>query len=319
MLFETMPRSILGIDSIEFLLIDDGSTDTTQAVAEKLGIKHVVRVSNRNRRWLGRAFKAGADFAVLHGFDIVVNTDGDNQYPSAEIARLVAPIVEGRADVVIGDRRPGSFAEFSAFKRFLQRMGNFLLRRLTGENVPDAVSGFRAYSRKALLQLNVITNHTYTVDTLIQSYKKGLDVAWVEISPNPQTRESRLVKSPVEMARRQGMNALRLIAIYDPFRIFLAAAFVFLFPAVFFLGRFGYFYLFLHEEAAGHVQSVIVGGALLVIAVTLAVFSVIAGLLSVNRMLIEDVLQRLKRLESSDTQEAPGVRGERDQPIRRIG
>ncbi|MFN8391939.1 MAG: glycosyltransferase family 2 protein [Bdellovibrionota bacterium] len=307
LLFERMPKAIDGIDCIEFLVLDDGSTDETAEVAVRLGVHHVVRVAGRNRRWLGRAFKMGADIALQLGADILVNTDGDNQYPSESIPLLVRPILDGRADIVIGDRRPGTFAEFTFAKRCLQRAGNWTIRFLTGESVPDAVSGFRAYSRTALLRLNVITNFTYTVDTLIQSYKKGLDVAWVEIAPNRKTRESRLISSSLEKVQRSGFNILRLLAVYDPFRVFLIAAALFFVPASLLLGRFCYFFLFDHAQAAGHIQSVIVGGALLVISAVFAVFSIIGGLLSVNRMLLEDILFRLKSEDAERSAERDAV------------
>jgi len=298
LVFRDMPRAIEGIDTVEFLVIDDGSTDFTEAVARQLGVHHLIRVSGTNRRWLGRAFKVGVDHALSLGADIVVNTDGDNQYPSAKIPDLVRPIVRGEADLVIGDRSPASVKEFSRFKRALQYLGNKLIERLVGERVHDAVSGFRAYSRRALLQLNVITNYTYTVDTLIQAEKKGLDIAWVPITPNPKTRESRLITSSMNKARRSGLNILRLFSVYEPFRSFSVAAALFLGPAFFLLGRFGYLYLFVHERASGHIQSVVIGGACLVIGVTLLVFAVVSGLLSVNRILLEDILLRLKKLES---------------------
>ncbi len=297
LVFQGMPRAIPGIETIEFLVIDDGSTDFTQAVARQLGVHHYLRVSGRNRRWLGRAFKLGTERALALGADIVVNTDGDNQYPSHLIPQLISPILSGTADIVIGDRSPSTFHEFSLFKRLLQLAGNKLIERLVAAPVPDAVSGFRAYSRKALLQLNVITNFTYTIDTLIQAEKKGLDIAWMPIEPNPKTRESRLISSSLEKARRSGLNIFRLLSIYEPFRSFAAAAALFLLPAVILLGRFGYFYLFVHERASGHIQSVVIGGACLVIGVMLLVFAVLAGLLNVNRILLEDILIRLKRLE----------------------
>ncbi len=297
MLFEAMPRSIPSVDTLEFLLIDDGSVDETEAVAKRLGIQQYIRVPGKNRRWLGRAFRIGVDQALLLDADILVNTDGDNQYPSSKIPELIAPILSGAADVVIGDRHPADIQEFSKFKRLLQRFGNQVIALLTGEASRDAVSGFRAYSREALLQLNVITNYTYTVDTLIQSYKKGLDVAWIDIAPNPKTRDSRLIKSSIEKVRRSGFNILRLLSIYEPFRVFLGAALLFFLPAFVLLTRFFYFYLFDRPNAVGHVQSVVLGSACLVISVLLAVFSVIAGLLSVNRILLEDLLRRVKRLE----------------------
>ena len=175
---KNMPRSIPGINVIEFQIIDDGSTDNTIEVARELGIHHIVRVNGRNRRWLGRAFRIGVDHALAVGADVLVNTDGDNQYPSEMIPTLIEPILNGAAQLAIGDRNPGQFAEFSPVKRVLQRLGSHTVAFVTGEDVRDAVCGFRAYSRKALLSINPITNYTYTVDTLIQAHKKGLDVSW---------------------------------------------------------------------------------------------------------------------------------------------
>ncbi len=297
LLFERMPRELPGIDQIEFLVIDDGCTDATAEVARSLGVHHVVKIPGRNRRWLGRAFKLGTMRALELGADIVVNTDGDNQYPSDQIGALVRPIVEGRAQVVIGDRNPGRIVESSLAKRALQSIGNRVLSLLTGEPPRDGVSGFRAYSREALLRIHIITKFSYTLDTLIQCEKKGLAIEWIPITPNAATRESRLFDSIWTMAGRSALSLLRLITVYEPFRAFLAAALVAFLPAVTLLGRFAYFFFFVHEEAAGHVQSVIVGGALLVIAVLLAVFGVIGGLLAVNRALIEELLTRVRKLE----------------------
>ena len=199
--------------------------------------------------------------------------------------------------MVIGDRSPAELSESAPTKRLLQWFGNRLLAIVTGEPPRDGVSGFRAYSREALLQIHVITKFSYTLDTLIQCHKKGLAVEWLEIKPNAPTRESRLFSSIWGMAGRSGLSLLRLLTVYEPFKVFLFAALVSFVPAVILLGRFAYFFLFVHEEAAGHIQSVIIGGALLVIAALLAVFGVIGGLLAVNRSLIEELLTRVRRLE----------------------
>lgn len=297
LLFARMPRALPGIDELEFLVIDDGCTDDTVAVARALGVHHILHVPGRNRRWLGRAFKLGVMRALDLGADIVVNTDGDNQYPSERIGELIQPILDGKAQLVIGDRSPAQLAESSPAKRLLQWFGNRLLAVVTGEPPRDGVSGFRAYSREALLQIHVITKFSYTLDTLIQCHKKGLAVEWLEIHPNAATRESRLFGSIWGMAGRSGFSLLRLLTVYEPFKAFLFASFVSFVPALILLGRFAYFFLFVHEEADGHIQSVIIGGALLVISALLAVFGVIGGLLAVNRSLIEELLTRVRRLE----------------------
>ncbi len=306
LVFKNMPRSIPGIDIIEYLVIDDSSTDNTAEVAKQLGVHHVVRIRGKNRRWLGRTFKTGIDYALSQGADIVVNTDGDNQYPSAKIADLVCPILNGEVDIVIGDRNPGKFQEFSPMKRLLQSLGSKTIESLTREPVKDAVSGFRAYSREALIKINIMTNYTYTVDTLIQANKKGLDIAWVPITPNKKTRESHLIKSLWDKVKKSGATILRISAIYEPFKTFCYLTVLFLVPAIILLGRFLYFYFLVPGEAGGHIQSVIVGGVCAVIAVQLFVLGIIGDLLSANRCLIEDLLLRIRRIENNSvTSEEP--------------
>jgi glycosyltransferase involved in cell wall biosynthesis len=295
--FAEMPKEIPGISKIEYQIIDDGSTDRTVAVARDLGVHHIVSAGRINRRWLGRAFRLGIDNALKVGADVVVNTDGDNQYPSSLIPELVRPIIEGRADIVIGDRNPGAVEEFSWIKQRLQVLGSWVIQCLTGAPVHDAVSGFRAYSRESLLRIHVLTNFTYTVDTLIQAHMKGLDVAWLPISTNRKTRDSRLIKSLFNKVRRSGVTILRMVTLYRPFQTFLWMTAFFLVPGLLLLGRFFYFYFFSSGEAAGHIQSVVVGGVLLVIAVQLFVLGILAELLGANRALIEDMLTRVKRRE----------------------
>ncbi len=299
LVFEGMPKRIEGIDQIEYQIIDDGSNDRTVEIARSLGVRHIVRAGRVNRRWLGRAFRAGIDHALLQGADIVVNTDGDNQYPSHLIESLVRPILEGRADIVIGDRNPGSIQEFSWIKRKLQVFGSRVVQFLTRAEVRDAVSGFRAYSRESLLKLHVLTNYTYTVDTLIQAHKKGLDIVWVPIVTNRKTRESRLITSLLSKVRKSGATILRLVTVYEPFKTFSLFSLVFLVPGLFLLARFFFFYILLHGRGTGLVQSVVVGGVCVVIAVQMFVLGILADLLSANRTLIEDILSRMRRLELS--------------------
>ncbi len=297
LVFNDMPRSIPGVDILEYQIIDDGSTDGTAEVARKLGVHYVVNVGSPNRRWLGRAFKLGIDNALKNGADIVVNTDGDNQYPSFLIPTLIEPILNGRADIVIGDRDPGAVEEFSMLKRFLQRLGNRTIQYLTGEPARDAVSGFRAYSREALLKLHVFTNYTYTVDTLIQARKKGLEIAWIKASPNRKTRDSRLITSLSSKVRKSVATILRLTTVYEPFKTFLFFSIAFLLPGLLLLSRFGYYYFFVPFEAKGHIQSVVVGCVLIVIAVQMFVLGILADLLAVNRHFVEELLTRMRRLE----------------------
>ena len=299
LVFQGMPKHIPGIDRIEYQIIDDGSTDKTVEIAKSLGVHHVVRAGRVNRRWLGRAFRAGIDHALREGADIVVNTDGDNQYPSRLIESLVQPILEGRADVVIGDRSPGRIQEFSWIKRQLQRLGSNVIQRLTGLPVKDAVSGFRAYSREALLKIHVLTNYTYTVDSLIQAQKKGLEIEWVPITVNAKTRESRLITSLFAKVRKSGTTILRLITLYEPFKTFMWFSALFFVPGALLLGRFFFYYVLLEGKGTGLIQSVVIGGVCLVVAVQMFVLGILADLLCANRTLIEDLLARVKKLELS--------------------
>jgi glycosyltransferase involved in cell wall biosynthesis len=293
-----MPRHIPGIDVIEYQIIDDGSTDNTVKVARSLGVHHIVSAGRINRRWLGRAFRAGIDHALKQGADIVVNTDGDNQYPSRYIADLVRPIVEGRADIAIGDRAPGKVKEFSWIKQRLQVLGSGVIQSLTGLPVKDAVSGFRAYSRDALLKIHVLTNYTYTVDTLIQSHQKGLDIEWVPITVNAKTRESRLITSISAKVRKSGGTILRMVTLYRPFRTFMLFSAMFLVPGVFLLARFFYYYIVRGGQGGtGLIQSVVIGGVCVMVAVQMFVLGILADLLAANRTLIEDLLVRMRKLE----------------------
>lgn len=294
-----LPKSIPGIDIIETQIIDDGCTDGTVAIAKKLGVNHIVSINSRNRRWLGRAFKVGIEHALKCGADIVVNTDGDNQYPADRIFDLVQPILTRKAHLVIGNRNPGNFHEFSPVKKFLQRTGNQLITFLTTHKTPDAVSGFRAYSREALLKINIVTNYTYTVDTLMQAYKKGLDVEWLPITPNPKTRESRLIKSLFSKVRRSGSTILRMSTVYTPFKTFSIASLILGIPGIFLLLRYAYVYFFIPVRASGHIQSVVIGSILVVIAIQMFALGVIGDLLAVNRTLLEEILTKNQEKEYS--------------------
>lgn len=294
LVFKGMPKSIPGIDKIEYQIIDDGSTDKTITVAKKLGVHHIVSYRGKNRRWLGRAFKLGVDHALKIGADILVNTDGDNQYPSSEIPKLVAPIVNGKAEIVIGDRNTNQISEFSRLKKILQRVGTKTTQLLSGQQVNDAVSGFRAYSREALAQINIVTDYTYTIDTLMQSHKKGLDIAWVPIKVNPKTRESRLIKNLWNKIIKSGSTILLMYLVYEPIKVFTLIGSILLVPGVFLVLRFLWHYFIDHTQPTGLIQSLTIGGVLIVISVQVFSLGLLAYLMKINRKLTEDLLRREK-------------------------
>lgn len=293
-----IPRRIPGVDAVELLVIDDGSTDGTVAAARAAGVDHIVQ--HPSRRGLAAAFQTGLDTALALGADLIVNTDGDHQYPGADIPRLVAPILAGTADVVIGDRRPATVAEYSPLKRRLQAWGSWVVRQASGTDVPDATSGFRAYTREAALRLNIFTRYTYTLETIIQAGKKGLRLAHITIQPNPKTRASRLMRSQWDYVKRSAATILRLYVVYEPLRTFSWLSVPFFLVGVSLIGRFLVLYaLGSLEGTARLVQSVLLGGTSLIIAFVIFLFGVIADLVGANRRLLEETLYRLKRLEMS--------------------
>lgn len=290
-----IPRSIPGIDKVEILIIDDGSSDRTIEVAREIGVDHVIR--NKRNLGLARTFRKGLDACLALGADIIVNTDGDNQYCGADIAKLVQPIVAGQVDVVVGDRQTGSIDHFSSSKKLLQRFGSWVVRSFSGVDVPDAVSGFRAISREAAYRLNIVSPFSYTIEMLIQVGRKGMAFTSVPIRTNEKTRESRLFKSVFRFIERSGSTTLRMYAMYQPLRVFtligLVMAAIGMIPMV----RFLYFYFF--ASGTGKIQSLIVGSALLTIGLLTFVMGLMADLLSQNRQLIEMTLEKVRKLEEA--------------------
>ena len=293
-----LPASIPGIDSIQVVVIDDGSTDGTAAVAEEWGVPHIVR--HTSNKGLARAFQTGLDTALRLGADIIVNTDGDNQYPGRFIPDLVAPILRQEAEVVIADRRTQSIEHFSPAKKWLQKWGSWVVRMVSGTRVPDAPSGFRAYSRQAALQMNVLTNYTYTLETIIQAGKKGLRIVSIPIEVNREFRESRLVRNNWNYIKRSAATILRLYAFYEPLRTFLYLSSPFFVAGLFLLGRFGYYYLVGERGVGRYLQSLVIGGISVVIGVLIAILGILAEISATNRRLVEDLLCRLKTLESNE-------------------
>ncbi|MFL5899273.1 MAG: glycosyltransferase family 2 protein [Solirubrobacterales bacterium] len=289
-----LPRSIPGIDEIELLVIDDGSTDRTVEVARDCGVEHIVRLTNN--KGLAAGFQAGLDACLKLGADVVVNTDADNQYRGADVPKLVAPIVAGEADMVVGDRRVSDIEHFSGAKKGLQRLGSWVVRRLSGTAVSDATSGFRAYNREAALQLLVVDNFTYTLESLIQAGKMLVAVEEVKIGTNPKTRESRLFPSTGAYVRRNAPAILRIYARYEPLRAFLAASLVVLLLAIAAWLPFLVDWI-LNGDSNGHIQSLILGAVLFIAAVQLFALGVIGDLLAGQRVMTQRVFERVRRVE----------------------
>jgi len=291
-----IPRTIEGIDAVEILIIDDGSTDRTVDVARELGVDHIV--SNRGNKGLALTFMKGVNACLRLGADIIVNTDGDNQYNGADIAKLVQPILKGEADIVVGDRKTETIAHFSFIKKKLQKMGSMMVRFLSGTRVPDAVSGFRAFSRDAAMQLNVVSAYSYTVETIIQAGNKKLSIASVPVGTNPKTRESRLVKSIPRFIMQQFSTMLRMYAMFKPFRTFFFIGAVFIIIAM--VPSVRYIYFLMIGKGSGHIQSLILATILFVVGFQVLIVGLLGDVISFNRKLIEETLLRVKEIEIDD-------------------
>jgi glycosyltransferase involved in cell wall biosynthesis len=285
-----LPRHVAGFAAVEFLVIDDGSTDGTAEVARAHGAHHVMRFSTN--RGLAAAFRAGLDRALELDADVVVNTDGDNQYPGGAIAALVQPIVAGQAELVVGVRDMDSIAHFSPAKRRLQRYGSWVVRAFSGLRVADATSGFRALSRRAALRLNVLSRYTYTLETLIQAGRENLAVATVPIRTNPKTRESRLIRSSSRYVLRSAITILRMFLIYEPLRALGAVAAALLALGTLVGLRFLYFYT--TGDGRGHVQSLILAAILVIVGFQTGVLGILADLIAANRRHLEELLIRAR-------------------------
>ena len=289
-----LPTRIDGIDEIEVLIIDDGSTDRTVEVAREHGVKQIV--SFTRNRGLARAFAAGLDASLKMDADIIVHTDADNQYKGQCIPDLIRPILEGRADIVVGDRQIDKVPHFSPIKKSLQKFGSWVVRRLSGTRIPDATSGFRAYSRQAALQLNIVSPFSYTLETIIQAGKKGIAITHVPIGVNPKTRESRLFKSMFQFIKRQAATILRIYVMYEPLKTFAYLSIPPFVVAMFLGVRFLYLY-FAGDRPSGHLQSLIAMSVLFMMSFMLMVLGILADLIHGDRRLVEDVLYRTRRLE----------------------
>ncbi|MFN2443444.1 MAG: glycosyltransferase family 2 protein [Thermoanaerobaculia bacterium] len=305
-----LPRSIGGINSVEVLVVDDGSSDGTVEAARAAGADHIVRLVTH--RGLAKAFLAGIDASLRLGADLIVNTDADNQYKASDIPRLIAPILEEKAEVVIGDRDVRNSAFMGPAKRALQRLGSWAVGRAAGLDLPDVTSGFRAFSREAAYQINVFNPFTYTLETIIQAGNRNLGVQSVKIGTNPPTRPSRLYSGMMRYVWKSGVTIFRVYALYKPLKTFFAIGAA-LFLVGFALGlRFLWYYF--TAGSSGHVQSLILAAVLLIIGFQTALIGLVADLISVNRRLSEDVLIRLRKLDpqmASGKQPRRRNRGER--------
>jgi glycosyltransferase involved in cell wall biosynthesis len=295
MLPETLraiPRQIPGVDVVEVLVIDDGSTDRTVEIARAHGADHVVRFTRR--KGLAYGFMAGLDASLRLGADVIVNTDADNQYPAHEIPRLIAPILAGEADMVIGDRGVGEVAHFSWMKRRLQTLGSWVVRKVSGTNVPDTTSGFRALNREAALRINIVSEFSYSLESIIQAGKKKLALASLPIEAR-ETRPSRLFASTWEYVKRSAATILRIYAMYEPFKVFILLGSA-LFGAGVVLGlRYAYFWWL--GDIRGHLQSAILSVLLVIMGFQTLQWGIMADLIASNRKLLEDLLYRVRRLE----------------------
>jgi glycosyltransferase involved in cell wall biosynthesis len=289
-----LPRAVVGFDEVEWLVVDDGSTDRTVEVARENGVDHLVRLTTN--KGLATAFQAGLDAALKLGADVIVNTDADNQYRSSDIPRLVEPIRAGRADMVVGDRQVQNVEHFSFTKKLLQRLGSWVVRRASGTKVPDTTSGFRAYNREAALQLIVVSRYTYTLESLIQAGKMSVAIEDVSISPNPTERDSRLFDSTSAYVRRNAFALFRAYTLYEPLRVFMMLAIVFGVLAVAAWSPFLIDWIF-NGDRSGHIQSLILGAVLMLAAVQMFALGIIGDALAGQRAIAQRVYERVRRLE----------------------
>jgi glycosyltransferase involved in cell wall biosynthesis len=288
-----IPRRFEGVDKVEVLVIDDGSTDRTVEVARESGVDHIVRL--RIHKGLAEGYSAGLDACLRLGADLIVNTDADNQYRGDDIQRLIDPILAGEADMVVGDRNVGAIQHFSFVKKRLQRLGSWVVRQVSGTQIPDVTSGFRALSREAALRLNVISRFTYTLETVIQAGKKNIAITHVPIRTNEQTRPSRLFKNIPSYLKRSVGTIAQIYTVYEPMKTFLIIGGT-IFGAGFLVSlRFLYFYFI--RQVAGHIQSLILSAVLMIVGFQVIVLGLVASLIGSNRQLLEDALYRIKKIE----------------------
>jgi glycosyltransferase involved in cell wall biosynthesis len=292
-----IPREIPGVDLVEVLIIDDGSTDGTVKAAEEAGANHIISFSNH--KGLARAFMAGIDRCLKQGADIIVNTDADNQYMGADIPKLISPILNNEADIVVGDRDVEKIEHFSPVKKYLQKLGSWVVRKLSNTTVPDAASGFRAYNREAAFSLNVVSDFSYTLETLIQAGKGSFAVGHVVIRTNPQTRPSRLFDSMYSYLKRSIATLIRIYTMYEPMKVFTIIGSLGILLGSIISLRFLYFF-FIMGSGKGHIQSLIFAAIFFIVGFQILVIGLLADIIAANRKLTENVLYRVKKMESRE-------------------
>ena len=297
--YADLPTKIDGIDVIEVLVIDDGSSDRTLEVARDLGVDHIIR--NRTNIGLARTYRRALDASLRLGADIIVNTDADNQYAGADIAKLVQPVVRDESDIVVGDRQTSEIAHFSLSKRLLQRVGSNVVKAVSGIDVPDAVSGFRAISREAALRINIVSPFSYTTEMLIQAGKKHMAVTSVPVGTNAKTRESRLFSSIPKFIERQVTTIVRMYAMYQPLRVFVLLGTLLMVLGLIPIVRFLIFYL--TGDGDGHIQSLVLGSVLVLMGFASFLAGMVADLMNFNRQLIELTLEKVRKIELDQAQE----------------
>jgi len=288
---EDLPKSIPGIDVIETLIIDDGSNDRTVKIAKQHGVQHFVKFTQN--LGLARAFAAGLEKSLELGADIIVNTDADNQYKGSDIPRLIQPILDKKAEIVIGDRQVDKIHEFSRLKKIMQKFGSYIVRKVSQTNIPDTTSGFRAYSRHAALHMNIISTFSYTLETIIEAGQKDIPIISIPIETNKTERPSRLFKSNWYYIKRSTATIIRIYTMYQPLRVFFYSGLITFLISLLLSGR--YLYFMVLGEGKGHIQSVILAGILFLLSCVLFMFGLLADVVAANRKIMEDTLYRIKK------------------------
>jgi glycosyltransferase involved in cell wall biosynthesis len=305
---DDLPKNIPGIEELEILVIDDGSTDETAKVAKDWGVDHILRLPVNTK--LAGAFMAGIEECLRQGADIIVNTDADNQYQGAGIPDLIKPILEQRADIVVGDRGVGSLKTFSPVKRWLSRLGSKVIQFASGVRTPDATSGFRAITREAALRTIVLSEYSYTLETLIQAGSRHMIVEYVGVRTNPQTRPSRLMRNIPHYLSQSIATLLRAYTMYRPLRVFISLGVLIALGGLILGIR--YLYFFSIGQGGGHIQSVILAGVLIIVGFQVFLIGLLADLIGFNRRILEEILFRIKRRELEGDQELTSFRSKDD-------